>query len=141
MHESDILAKIPGQFVAAASTMLPEAETAAEATLETIIEVPGQRRVRFTFKRFRHKRGMSDHCFWTAIKGSGDGKSLRRRSLGLAGRRYFLHVRMLGTLSAVNDRPTLARPETCPTLSLVPVKESRRWRKNVEGDHGSCRRD
>ena len=48
ISETNILARIPGEYIAEAVKTLPPAATSKEPNLETTIEVPGKGRVRFT---------------------------------------------------------------------------------------------
>ena len=62
----NILARIPGEYIADALQTLPNAATAKEEFMEAVVHVPGIGRVRITAKRLKHKRGQSTHYFWTA---------------------------------------------------------------------------
>lgn len=65
---ANILASIPGEYVSEALQTLPNAGTTMQATLETIIDVPDKGRVRFTCRRFCHKKNKSSYWFWTPEK-------------------------------------------------------------------------
>ena len=66
--EENILARVGGDYVSAALKDLPNAETAKDEVMESIIEVPRFGKVRFTCKRFKHKHGKFYSVFWTATK-------------------------------------------------------------------------
>jgi hypothetical protein len=66
MQETNILSRIPGEYVAAAGKGLPDVGKTKESEVEATIEVPGHGRVIFTFTRMRHKRGRSTHTWWAA---------------------------------------------------------------------------
>jgi hypothetical protein len=68
MSETNILARISGEYIGSAARGLSDAETASEEIQEAIIHVPSEGAVRITFKRLVHKRGRSSHFFWTAEK-------------------------------------------------------------------------
>ena len=57
----NILATIPGEYISQAVSMLPDARDAPDEPRQVEISIPridgrtGNRRVRITFKRFRHK--------------------------------------------------------------------------------------
>jgi hypothetical protein len=44
---------------------LPDAAVTSEPTMGVVAEVPGLGAIRFTFKRFYHRRGKSSSWFWT----------------------------------------------------------------------------
>jgi hypothetical protein len=62
----NILARIPGEYVADALQTLPNAATATEEFMQAFVHVPRIGRVRITAKRSKHTRGRSTHYFWTA---------------------------------------------------------------------------
>jgi hypothetical protein len=62
--EDNLLAKIPGDYVAKAAQSLPPAATATFDTAGAMLEVPNIGKVRLTFDRFRSKRGKAVHYFW-----------------------------------------------------------------------------
>jgi hypothetical protein len=66
MDLENILAKVPGAHVSAASRMLPAAvtETVDERTTEMMVPQLGM--VRFFFKRMMSKKGKARHHFWCA---------------------------------------------------------------------------
>jgi hypothetical protein len=66
--EENILARVGGNYVSAALKVLPNAETAKDEVMESIIEVPGFGNVQFTCKRFKHTHRKSYSVFWTAIR-------------------------------------------------------------------------
>jgi hypothetical protein len=66
--QENILARVGGDYVSAALKALPEAETAKDEVMKSIIEVPRFGKVRFTWKRFKHKHRKSYSVFWTATK-------------------------------------------------------------------------
>lgn len=69
LNEINVLAYIPGQYVAAAGNSLRAPETAATDTAEATIDVPGGGhggRFRITFRRLTHRRGKMSHTFWQA---------------------------------------------------------------------------
>jgi hypothetical protein len=68
-HEamSDLLPRIPGNYIAKALQTLPPAERAAAGgIMECFVNVPDLGRVRITARRMKHKRGRSTHYFWSA---------------------------------------------------------------------------
>lgn len=65
MHGANLLVKIPGQYIAAGSRDLPDAETSTDETQQAVVDVPGIGKVRFTYKRFTHKKGKTTRFFWT----------------------------------------------------------------------------
>lgn len=58
MSEENILARVGGEYVAAALQTLPNPETTQDEIQETVIEVPGCGMVRFTCRRMvgRHRK-------------------------------------------------------------------------------------
>ena len=64
----NILARVPGQYLAQALNELPSAETAPAELMEATIDVPGLGTVRVTGRRMSHRRGKVRHWFWTAQK-------------------------------------------------------------------------
>lgn len=69
MTDKNILARVPGQYIARALQTLPKAESApVDAIMEASIDVPGIGMVRVTAKRVRHKKGKYVGYFWTAEK-------------------------------------------------------------------------
>ena len=69
MSEINVLAYVPGQYVGAATQLLPAPETSATHTAEVTIEVPGGGHgglFRITFRRATHKHGKMSHIFWHA---------------------------------------------------------------------------
>ena len=70
--ELNLLARIPGEHIARAAQTLPDAEDAPDEPHHVVITVPridamrGSRRVRITFKRFKHKFHRRTRWFWTA---------------------------------------------------------------------------
>jgi hypothetical protein len=66
MNDDNILERVPGQYVSAAVQTLPNAATAAEDSMEAIVDVPGIGAVRFTARRHKSKKGKVSHHFWTA---------------------------------------------------------------------------
>jgi hypothetical protein len=69
MEDSEnILARVGGDYVSAALKALPSAETAKDEVMESVIEVPGFGKVRFTCKRFKHKHYKHSRAFWRVVK-------------------------------------------------------------------------
>jgi hypothetical protein len=66
MEGTDILSRIPGEYVAEAGKGLPDVRTTKGSEIEATLEVPGHGRVVFTFRRMNHKRGRSTHTWWAA---------------------------------------------------------------------------
>ena len=64
--EPNILPTIPGNYVAAAVAMLPEAATAKVDLIETVIELPDLGKVRFGCRRLSSRKGKTRRWFWTA---------------------------------------------------------------------------
>jgi hypothetical protein len=65
---ANILASIPGEYISAALRTLPNAATAMQETQETSLDVPDKGTVRFTCRRFFHKKNKSSYWFWAAEK-------------------------------------------------------------------------
>ncbi len=65
--EENILARVGGDYVAKALQSLPTAETARDKVMESVIGVPGFRKVQFTYKRFKHKYRKSYSVFFTDL--------------------------------------------------------------------------
>jgi hypothetical protein len=65
---NNILATIPGEHIARAALSLPDAESAPDAPHQVVTKLPrpDSRRVRITFRRFKHKRAKTTRWFWTA---------------------------------------------------------------------------
>jgi hypothetical protein len=72
LSAGNILARIPGQYVAQALNTLPNAEKAALDVMEVLIDVPNIGAVRITAKRMKHKKGKSTHYFWNADSAARD---------------------------------------------------------------------
>jgi hypothetical protein len=66
LKDKNILALVPGEYIAVAARSLPDAATSADETQQTTIVVPRVGKVLVTFKRFVHKRGKTTRWFWTA---------------------------------------------------------------------------
>jgi hypothetical protein len=66
MTEENILARIPGQYIAQALNTLPNAEKAELDVMEVLIDIPNLGAVLITAKRMKHKKGKSRHYFWNA---------------------------------------------------------------------------
>jgi hypothetical protein len=69
LNEINVLAYVPGQYVAAAANLLPAPETAATDVAEVTIEVPGGGHgglFRIAFRRMTHRRGKMSRTFWCA---------------------------------------------------------------------------
>ena len=64
MNDTNLLVRIPSQYIAAGSRNLPNADTSTDETLQSVVDVPNIGRVRFTYKRFSHKRSRSHYFFW-----------------------------------------------------------------------------
>jgi hypothetical protein len=62
----NLLARIPGQYVAEALNKLPAAESTTMDMMEVLINVPGLGAVRIAAKRMKETRGKSTHYFWSA---------------------------------------------------------------------------
>jgi hypothetical protein len=62
----NVLAKVPGAHVSAASRMLPAAMTDTVDERAGELEVPNLGIVRFFFRRMTAKKGKSRHTFWCA---------------------------------------------------------------------------
>ncbi len=65
MADANLLVKIPGQYISVGSRSLPDAATSKEELQQTVIDVPSIGRVRFTYKRFTHKKAKTTRFFWT----------------------------------------------------------------------------
>jgi hypothetical protein len=66
VDEDDILARVPGQYVAQAILSLPDVSSSLCDVMETMIDVPGIGEVTITCRKFRYKRGKTARTFWTA---------------------------------------------------------------------------
>ena len=66
MEDNNIIARIPGQYLAAAEYGLPDATTSSERELQAKADVPGHGRVLIIFERKTHKRGKNTHTWWCA---------------------------------------------------------------------------
>jgi hypothetical protein len=65
VHETNILPRIPGQYLASTSLGLPDAATTNEREVHATMEVPGHGKVLIIFERMTHKRGKSSHTWWS----------------------------------------------------------------------------
>jgi hypothetical protein len=65
MNDTNLLFKIPGQYISAGSRSLPSAETATDDPQQAVVDVPGIGRVRLTYTRFKHKKAKTTRFFWT----------------------------------------------------------------------------
>ena len=65
VHETNILPRIPGQYLGSAGLGLPDAATTNEREVQATIEVPGYGKVLIIFERMTHKRGKSSHTWWS----------------------------------------------------------------------------
>ncbi|MVW72118.1 hypothetical protein [Bordetella sp. 15P40C-2] len=68
MEDNGILARVPGQFVAQASHILPPPELADDGEHQAEIDAGHAGRVRIYYKRQRAKRGKHSHWFWVAVR-------------------------------------------------------------------------
>ena len=68
MNETDILSRIPSEYVSAAARSLPDAATATHDHHDATVELPDRTRVHITFRRLSHKKGRARHWYWSAIK-------------------------------------------------------------------------
>ena len=66
MSDTNILARLRGEYVALAGRGLPEAGTSNLKQVEAKVEVPDIGWVRITFERMTHKRGKNSHTWWAA---------------------------------------------------------------------------
>ena len=66
MDETNIIARVHGQYLASASHGLPDPRTSNESEVQAVTEVPEHGKVLITFKRMSHKRGKSTHTWWGA---------------------------------------------------------------------------
>jgi hypothetical protein len=60
----NVLALIPGDYISAAGSTLPDCATCKDGTREVTIDVAGRFRATITFRRFHEKRW--GRWFWTA---------------------------------------------------------------------------
>lgn len=67
--DNGILGQVPGQFIAAASKLLPPAEGAGDAPQAVTIDAEWAGQVRVTFKRQRMRYGRRSHWAWVACRG------------------------------------------------------------------------
>jgi len=68
MVRENILARVRGEYVAAALKTLPDPAVDTEEHRETVIEVPEFGQVRFACKRFVSRKGKLRNAFWVAEK-------------------------------------------------------------------------
>lgn len=61
----NIIALIPGEYLASSQYGLPPPETCKGQYQEVTIDVPRLYRVRIRFEPFHHKRGKTSRWFWT----------------------------------------------------------------------------
>jgi hypothetical protein len=67
-----LIATIPGQYISNAAATLSGTESARDEPQQVVITIPridavrGSRRVRITFRRFKHKFHKRTRWFWTA---------------------------------------------------------------------------
>jgi len=66
MDETNIIARVHGQYLASASYGLPDPNTSNESQVQAIAEIPEHGKVLITFKRMKHKRGKGTHTWWGA---------------------------------------------------------------------------
>lgn len=66
VQKTNILARIPGQYLGSAGLGLPDAATTNERHVQATVEVPGHGRVLIIFERMIHKRGKRSHTRWSA---------------------------------------------------------------------------
>jgi hypothetical protein len=64
--DHNLLARIPGQYIAQALNAPPNAEKATLDAMEVLIDVPNLGAVRISAKRMKHKKGRYTHFFWNA---------------------------------------------------------------------------
>jgi hypothetical protein len=62
--DSNLLPRVPGDFVAAAIATLPNSVTAKADTMETVIEVPNLGPVRFFCRKLTHRKGRMSMTCW-----------------------------------------------------------------------------
>ncbi len=60
----NILSRIRGEYIAQAQKTLPDVYTANEDVVQTVFDVPGMGKVRFTCRRKRYRHHKSTHWFW-----------------------------------------------------------------------------
>lgn len=65
--KGNILSCIGREYISAVLQALPDCEQSAGDFQESIIEVQGVGKVRFTCRRIRSKHNNSTHVFWNAI--------------------------------------------------------------------------
>jgi hypothetical protein len=83
--EGNILARIGGEYVAAAIKALPDSKTATEDFRESVIEVPNFGKVRFTCRRVKSKHHKCVNVFWSAIAAMRVNASPCRQSVSPQG--------------------------------------------------------
>ncbi len=66
MSGSGILARVPGEYVAKASDLLPKASTDGPKVMFAEIDAPYVGRVRIRFEVFSHKHRKHHSVFWVA---------------------------------------------------------------------------
>jgi hypothetical protein len=69
MQKPNIIARIHGQYLAAAGKGLPDVHTSSEQEVQAKVAVPGHGVVLVTFERMKHKYGRSTHTWWCAKHG------------------------------------------------------------------------
>lgn len=63
---ANLLAIIPGEYVSSALRTLPDPTATPGELVESVIEVPGLGRVRFTCRKLSARKGKNTRWFWTA---------------------------------------------------------------------------
>ncbi len=65
---TNIIGRVPGEYLARATRTLPDPEKATEQFMDAVIDVPGIGTVRVTGKRMKSRKGKSTLYFWTPSK-------------------------------------------------------------------------
>jgi hypothetical protein len=63
---ANILSRIRGEHVSAASATLPDVYSATEDIVQNVVDVPGIGKVLFTYRRHKYRHHKSTSWFWTA---------------------------------------------------------------------------
>lgn len=61
----NILSRIRGEHIAQSHRTLPDVYTASEDVVQSVFDVPGIGRVRFTHRRHKYRHHKSSSWFWS----------------------------------------------------------------------------
>lgn len=77
---NNLLATIPGEHIAKAAAMLPDASSATDEPY--YVEIKHGHWICITFKRFQYRRGKTTRWFWTADSAVWVGQGVRPKAAG-----------------------------------------------------------